>query len=242
MVEKKRITSAKVKIREVSEGRYVNGEGLNPNYVLSKDGKRLSRVWIIGTLVRRFAIPEKHFYSITLDDGSSTIRVKAFGSKILEKLSEGDIIEIIGKIRKYGDEVYVTPEVAWKTDANAEAMRELDIRTSQEEWKRRSALVLNYRKQASDAEELKKLCADIGIEEGEVESILEAQESVEAGTQERKLHVLSIIEELDSGDGCDYSALIEKAGLEEAQLDETIQELLEEGSCFEPRAGKIKRV
>ena len=223
MIEKKRLTSAKVKIRDITEGKYVPGEGLSPNYVLSPAGRRLSRVWITGTVVAKYVMSEKNFYTVTLDDSSATIRAKAFGSRILEKLSEGDIAEIIGKIRQYGDEVYVMPEVVWKAGVNSEMMRELDIRQAAEDWKQKVSIVLDCRKQAADSEELKNL-------------------SSETGMQEQKSRILSVIEDLDAGEGCDYAALMKKAGLEEQKLDEIVQELLEEGSCFEPRPGKIKKV
>ena len=242
MIEKKRLTSAKVKIRDITEGKYVPGEGLSPNYVLSPAGRRLSRVWITGTVVAKYVMSEKNFYTVTLDDSSATIRAKAFGSRILEKLSEGDIAEIIGKIRQYGDEVYVMPEVVWKAGVNSEMMRELDIRQAAEDWKQKVSIVLDCRKQAADSEELKNLSSETGISEEDVDAILEAQETIEAGLQEQKSRILSVIEDLDAGEGCDYAALMKKAGLEEQKLDEIVQELLEEGSCFEPRPGKIKKV
>ena len=54
--------------------------------------------------------------------------------------------------------------------------------------------------------------------------------------------VLKLIDELDKGEGAPYSELLEKSGLPEAEFDEIMNSLLEDGLCFEPRPGKIKRL
>jgi RPA family protein len=245
MAEKKRLIAMKVRISEITKGKWVPREGLNPNYVLARTGKRLSRVRIIATAVNRFMSQDRKFASITLDDGTDTIRAKAFGSLILENIKLGDIIDIVGKLKQYNDELYIVPEIIAPANIGWEMLRELEIRKISREWDRKRALVKAYQKQTSDVAELKSLALEFGISSEDVEGMVEAQEfgeDIHVGKEEVKQRVLDLIASCDHGEGCDYSELIERAGMQESALDETMQELLSEGSCFEPKPGKIKRL
>lgn len=245
MAEKKRLIAYKVRISEIVGGKWVPREGLNPNYLLTRTGKRLSRVRVLATVVAKFTSQDKKFASITLDDGTETIRAKAFGSFIFDNVKIGDIMDLIGKLKQYNDELYISPEIVMQADANWELLRELEIKKAAREWDRRRAMIKAYQKQTSDLAELKNLAAEFGVSAEEVEGVVEAQEfgeDVQLGKEDVKQKVLDLIAASDRGDGCDYSELIERAGMSEGALDEMVQELLAEGSCFEPRPGKIKRL
>lgn len=245
MVEKKRLTAIKTRIRDVIGGKFVAQEGLEPNYVITKNGLRISRGRVLATVVDKFMSGDKKFSSITVDDGTETIRVKAFNSLILDALENGDIIDIIGRVKEYQEEIYMTPEMVMKVgDPNFEILRELEIADFQKLWNRKRDLVMNYQKQVSDMTELKRLLKEFSILPEEVESISQSQEEPqeEKADVDIKEKLLELIEKLDAGDGCDYSLLIEQSGLDENALDAVIEELLDNGSCFEPRPGKIKKL
>jgi hypothetical protein len=85
--------------------------------------------------------------------------------------------------------------------------------------------------------------------EKDSEGILEAQEIIENTTEEKvissveiKSKILNLIEKLDKGEGADYQEILTKSGLPENDVDFSIQDLLESGVCFEPIAGKIKKI
>jgi len=248
MVEKKRLPAVKTKIAGIMQGRYIEGEGLQANYIVSPEGLRISRARLLATIVDKFVSEDKKFYSVTLDDGSATIRCKAFKSFILEPFSAGDIIDVIGKIRKYNDEVYVVPEVVWKTDVKWEMLRELEIREVLKQIQKKRELILKYQRQTSDIEELKNLMTEMGVPSEEVEAIVESQEFTEDAQESKvqnehnKTKVLSLIQQLDHGEGCDYLELLQTSGIEESVLDSVIEELLDDGECFEPRPGRIKKL
>lgn len=245
VVEKKRLVALKVRMSEIMNGKWVPREGFNPNYLLTRTGKRLSRVRVLATVVARFTSQDRKFASITLDDGTETIRAKAFGSFIFDSVKIGDIVDLIGKLKQYNEELYIIPEIVLPVDANWELLRELEIKKSAREWDRKRALVKAYQKQTSDLAELKNLAGEFGVSAEDVEGIVEAQEfgeDVELGKDEIKQKILDLIATCDHGEGSDYAELIERAGMAESALDETVQELLAEGSCFEPRPGKIKRL
>jgi len=249
MVERKRMTAIKTRIAYILNGKYIAQEGFNPNYVLTSLGMRLSRVRILATVVDKYISDSGKFASITLDDGTGTIRSKAFNFiSIFDGVEIGDIVDVIGKVKEYNGEIYLITEVVNKiTDPNWEILRELELRRQEKEWKEKRNKVLEYEKQTSDLDELKKILKEReNISGEEVEAILESkemQENVEEEpSKEAKDKIIKLIEELDKGDGCEYSALIEESGLQEDVVDSIINELLSDGICFEPRPGRIKKL
>ncbi|MFH1631118.1 MAG: OB-fold nucleic acid binding domain-containing protein [Candidatus Aenigmatarchaeota archaeon] len=248
IVEKKRLPAVKTKIKGIMEGRYVEQEGLLANYIISPEGLRISRARVLATIVDKFVSEDKKFYSITIDDGSATMRCKAFKSFILEPFSAGNIVDIICKVRKYNDEIYVVPESIWKVDAKWEILRELEIREQLKNITKKREMILKYQKQTSDMDELKNLMTEMGMSPEEVEAIVESSEFSD-DTQENKMQgeqnktkVTELIQKLDRGEGCDYLELLETSGIEESTLDSVIEELLDDGECFEPRPGRIKKL
>jgi RPA family protein len=245
MVEKQRLTALKLRLADISKGKFVPAEGLKPAYVLTPDGRRAGRVRIVATAVNRWQSNDKSLTVLTLDDGTDTIRAKAFGSLIFENFRIGDIIEVVGKLRFYNNELYIAPEVAWAGEPNAELLRELELRQQAREWEQKRLSVIAYAKQTSDAAELRSLAEEMGIPGDDAEAIIEAQElrpQQEPGKEELKLKIIETIEKLDSGEGCGYDDLLANVGIAEATLDGLVQELLDDGMCFEPRPGKIKKV
>ncbi len=249
-MEKKRLTSIKTRIKPIISGRFVVQEGFNPNYVLTNSGMRLSRVRIMATVVDKFISESGKFASLTLDDGTDTIRAKAFNAvSIFDGINEGDNIDITGRVREYQSEIYLVPEIIYKIDdINWELLRELEIRKQNEEAKKKRETVFKYQEQTSDLEELKKIMErKFGIHPQDTEAILQTQDIAEnieeeEPDREAKEKVLKFIMECDKGNGCDYSELIEKSGLAEDTIDTIVNDLLVDGICFEPRPGKIKKL
>lgn len=124
-----RMTAIKVKISELTRGEWVKKDGLEPSYVITPSGEHVSRARILGTVVGRFISDDENFATITVDDSTDTIRAKVFKTlKPLNGIKIGDIVDVIGKVREYGGEIYLIPEVIYKvTDPNFEILRELEI-------------------------------------------------------------------------------------------------------------------
>lgn len=247
MIEKKRFPAMKTKLSEIVNGKYVKNE--EASYVLTKRAEKVSRVRILATIVDKYVSNNKKLYSVTLDDGTDTIRAKIFDSPILEKTNVGDLVDVVGRIRDYNDEIYLLIEILWKVnDPNFEILRELEIKELGKTMENKKKLVIEYKKQISDLQELKHVMKEFGINAEEVEAIVESESIVEPekeediGTDDQKDKILASIGQLDKGDGCTYSELMEASGLPENILDVVIEELLNEGSCFEPKPGKIKKL
>ncbi len=246
-MERKRLTAIKTRIKPVVTGTYITQPGFESNYVLTDTGIRHSRVRIMATIVDKFLSESGKLASITLDDGTATIRAKIFNtSAFFDKVSIGDVVDLVGRLKEYQGEIFVLPEIVRKTDnPNWELLRELEIRGFQKEWNDKRGSVIENSKQTSDMDELKKIMKErYAILPEEVEAIMQSVTAIaeEAPQVRQKDIILRLITELDSGEGCDYSELISKSGLPEDAIDSVVEELLEEGNCFEPKPGKIKKL
>ncbi len=246
MPERRRITAIKTSISSIVNGKYVKGEGINSSYIVSPLGMKLSRVRILSFITDKFISPDKKFGSITLDDGTETIRAKVFRAvSMIEGLNKGDMIDVIGKVREYNNEIYVSPEIIWKVDnPNFLILRKLELLKEVKELKGIKSLVLEMQKQTSDIEELKSVMKKkYGIDPEIVEAVLIAQEEPQTKsidmTAERE-RIIKLIKDLDEENGCEYSKLIEASGLPEEVLEAIVNELLSDGTCFEPKPGYIK--
>lgn len=132
--ENKRQTARRVWLSFLDEGKFIKSEGeWEPNYLEVK-GTKISRLNVIGTVVETFYNEEKLYASITLDDGTSTIRLKSWkeDSSMLKDFKKGDTILVIGKLREYQDEVYITPEIVKiLNDPNWELLRKVELLKTQ---------------------------------------------------------------------------------------------------------------
>ena len=124
-----RMVASKVRIADLNGGSWVKNEGMEPSYVVTKSGERVGRARILATVMSKFVSEDKEFASITLDDGSDTIRAKSFKTvKPLEHAEVGNVVEVIGKMREYNGEVYVVPEMVSRiSDPNMETLRMLEL-------------------------------------------------------------------------------------------------------------------
>lgn len=94
------------------------------------NGRNIIRVNIIANIIDKFIQEgEKKFGSITLDDGTGQIKVKTFGDDIkkFSNLNQGDTIMIIGLLRYWNNELYLTPEIIKNKDSGFLLVRKLEL-------------------------------------------------------------------------------------------------------------------
>lgn len=244
----KRLTAKKAGIKEIVTGKFIQKSGFESNYVLTNLGRKVSRLNLIALMVDKFISEDKNYGAITLDDGGETVRAKVFvNTAIFDGFNAGDLINLFGKVRVYNEEIYIVPEILRKVDANAETLRMLEMKKIYERQILLIKKIREFQKQTADVAELKVMAEGAGLDKESVEAVLEANEIIEL-EEEKKLEdsakvkekVLSIISM--SEDGVEYQAILSKAGFAEDKVDSAVQNLLESGVCFEPKAGMIKLV
>jgi RecG-like helicase len=92
--------------------------------------KRIVRVNIIGNVIEKYdSNSEKRYSFLTIDDGSGQIKLKSFGDDIdkLQNLNQGQTIVVIGVLRSFNNEVYISPEIVRLQDPKYLLVRKIEL-------------------------------------------------------------------------------------------------------------------
>lgn len=92
--------------------------------------KKIVRVNILANIIEIYnSGGEKKYASLTIDDATGQIRIKAFGddTSMFENLSQGDTILVVGVLRSYNRELYIMPEIIKKYDPKYLLIRKLEL-------------------------------------------------------------------------------------------------------------------
>jgi RPA family protein len=105
MAEIRRQTAYKCSIKQLLKAKYVQQQGLIPNY-LDLNGIKASRINILGIIV------SKEGNVVTIDDGTGQLQIMIFEeSQKNTTPTIGKLILLIGKPREYNEKRFVVPEI-----------------------------------------------------------------------------------------------------------------------------------
>lgn len=212
---KKRQPSKKIWISDIISGEVIKGSGWDPSYIELR-GQKFSRVRLVATVVSKFVSEDGNYGSITLDDGTETIRIKAFGPDVfkIEAVRNGDLITFVGKIKEYNEEIYLAPEIIRKLDdPNWLIFHKLSLGLPEVDLKQEIKIEITSEK---------------------------AEEKIKQEDQNISKTVLDTIRELSGTDGASFDDVIAKSGLDNEEGKNVIIGLLKSGDIYEPRKGKLK--
>ncbi len=215
---KKRATAYKVHISDLVNGKWV--EKPNGRFIVTGSGLEVQRARVMGTVVDKFISSQPDFGSITIDDGSETIRAKFWKNQNspINKVQIGDIVDIIGKVKEYRGEVYLVPELVINVDdPNWEIVRELEL------------MLL---KPVGETSPLKE---DIGVSE-------EDKTVPEEDLASKITRIMEVIEKFDEGEGVDFQIIKKETGLSLKELESCLTELLSDGTIYEPRPQTYRKL
>ncbi len=121
---RERMTAVRASVADIVHGTYSEEDG---HHVVSPQGVELRRVVLVGFIVRQY-VGQGSFASITIDDGTETIRAKAWDEvQLLEQVEANTLAMIVGKVREYEGEVYIVPEIVRPLDdANYMTLHQLE--------------------------------------------------------------------------------------------------------------------
>ena len=97
---------------------------------LELGGRNIVRVNIIGNIVDKYESEgEKKYSFITIDDGSGQIKIKSFGDDAdkLKDYSQGQTILLIGVLRHFNNELYISPEIVKEQDPKYLLVRKIEM-------------------------------------------------------------------------------------------------------------------
>ncbi len=209
-----RFVAVKTTIRELLSGTYVEEEG-NFNYVLSPQQGKIIRLNLLATIV------EKEMYgtitNIVVDDGTGKIVVRFFeGNPLVHNLNLGEVVLIIGKLRKYNQEKYISPEMVKKMPAAWLKVRALELKS-----------LFTVRVPPLSVNSMDDQNQEM------VEEITIADEP-----QLPRQKITQLIKEMDEGKGVLIEDLLEKSPVQETER--VLEQMLESGEIFQIMPGKVK--
>ncbi|MBT3394819.1 hypothetical protein HOA59_01320 [archaeon] len=232
MEQQRRQTAYKVWITDLMNNEYIQQQGeWEPNYIQIRE-KKVSRINLIAIVVEKYDNEEKTYSTVTIDDGSDNIQLKAWKEdiKIFESVKVGDIVSIIGKIKSYNETRYIVPEIVRSLDNP----KWLEVRKLE--------LTKEYGLQQESAEKPKgESTGNSGMEMPKIqEEVIINEDSEEVPTENDRQKILNIIEKDSNEEGMDIITVVEKSGIEEESANLLVQELLKEGEIFEIKKGTVK--
>ena len=209
----KRNIAYKYRIGEISNGNPVIDPATERFSHLELNNKRVVRVNLVGNITERYESEgEKKYLFFTLDDGSGQIKLKIFGEDVpkFSEFGQGDTIVVIGVLRFFNNEVYLSPEIIKRKDPRYLLVRKLEIEKEQK---------------------ISNIVSEKNLKEPNEGAITEIP---------LRDRLLDIIKESESEGGIDMQKILEKLKESEETINKEIQLLLEDGIIFEPRPGRIR--
>ena len=97
---------------------------------LELGNKKIIRVNLIGNIIDKFESEgERKYCFLKLDDGSGQISLKIFGDDIAKfsGFNQGQTVVIVGTMRSFNNEVYVSPEIIKEMDTKYLLVRKMEL-------------------------------------------------------------------------------------------------------------------
>lgn len=220
----KRQVAFKVSINDVQEGDFIKQDGWEPNFV-EINGNKVSRANLLGTVVMK-----SDENNLMIDDGSGRMQLRVFEDNLLFKdVDVGDLVNTIGRIREFGMEKYLIPEIIKKiTNSLWAEVRKRELKVSQNStvsMNNNSSGVVDKKIKTNEVKENETPVEEIAVDSDE-------------GEDDEYDKVIKIIKEKDNGEGILVEEIFEETGISEQE--EIINQLLMKGEIFEIKPGKYK--
>jgi len=207
-----RQTAQKVWINELTSGIYKTSETIEPNYILTTNNKKISRVNIIAIVISKYINEDGTYSTLTIDDNSSKILIKTFkdDAHIIKNIEIGDIVLIIGKLKLNNNQLFILPEIVKKVNLSWLKLRKFEL------------------------SEISKV--DIKLQRIVEQPIIEEVTNI-SNTSRQK--ILNLIDKFESKEGVDPIEISKELQLNDREVKTVITELIKEGEIFEVK-GKLK--
>lgn len=191
-------------------------------------GKNATRANLIAGVVASYQNEAGNYAMATLDDGSAQTRLKAWNEDVrqLTSLQIGEIVLVIGKINldDMKKEIFIRPEI---------------IKPLNMDWMK--LRVEELRKEYGAAETVVETAVETMDVKEEIvkEAIDEPTAGVPLAVREK---IIQAIDANAGADGAEVSAVIRNSGVNEAEAEAAVNELVREGEAFQPKRGFIKLI
>jgi len=245
MEERIRFVAKKVRACDVLNGVFFHGSKaeMKPSYVITPLGEKVSRVNLVGTVTDVFVSEDGNYGSVTFGDGTASLRAKVFGEgvKLIKDVAAGNLVLVVGKVKEFGDEVYVNAEIVRRLeDQNYENFRKLEMLKKLNEQKKVVDDIRRLVDEMSEEELEEYASKKYGMDAESIKVVRENLKVVEEVDYKPK--ILEIIKSMDMGDGVEVGKVFEVVDLPERVVENAVNDLLGSGALYEPTPGKFKVV
>ena len=220
-----RQTAYKVWISSLLSGKYTKGtEQFEAGYI-EVNNTRISRVNLIGIIIDKFEAETQ--ISLTLDDGSGSLRIKAWNENVslMSGFNIGDLVLVVGKVKEFNNQVYVTPEIVKILDNPL--------------WLKVRKLELS-KLFGEPVRVLSETPKDSNEEEEDSMKVVEEKVTNDNTTSREK--IFHLIESMDKGEGVNLSDIIVSSGVDSDDVENVIGDMIKEGEIFEIQKNKLRIV
>jgi len=252
----KRWIAVKTNLKNIKSSEYIDEGPEKPNYLLNSEGKKLFRVNVMATV-----LDIKLTGTITnflVDDGSCQIMLRFFeDSKFKEGFNVGDPVLVVGRIREFNNEKYLTPDFVRKVDPRWLKVRALELNVKNSEDNSKPPLESaefegkkNDKVEAEDIKDKKELKNGLkdekqnykkdGSQVKSEEMIIEdlSNENLKEEEAPPAEKIFGLIKKLDNGEGVMIEDLIEKSSVDGAE--KIIEIMVQNGEIFQNLPGRVK--
>lgn len=255
----KRETAKIYPLKNIKNSEYFQEDNLKPNYIKTSIGN-ISRVNLICMVVM-----VQSNVKIIVDDGTATIEVYDFSNNIKNKnINSGDLILLIGKIRKINENICLVSEIISKNQINENPLwfhnrkkyidnllstKNFNIDNSTNNLRNENNNIntnakgnKTIEKNVNEIEDLDELEVPEYIEtpkeiKFEIPSIEKTKNDFSEKDYLDSEVVLNYIKKCDVGKGCAIEEIISKFG---ENVEETINTLISMGDVYEFKSGFLK--
>jgi|SRR3989344_732970 len=204
-----RLYSKEITVLEALNAHFIQKSADEPSAISFGGEELIYNINIMGIVLNLERVGS--MTNLLLEDGTEKIIVRFFeDKKILSLLEAGDIIKVIGKIRKYNEERYISPEIIKKVDPLWMKFRFLKI----------------------------KLRGSLKSTSNSSKNLFTEEKSVVDNTLLPSEKIFCLIKEMDKGEGVRIEEIVEKSSLD--KTEEILQKMIEEGDLFQNLPGKVK--
>jgi len=261
---KKRLPASRVYIRDILNGYFVKSEGdFEPNYLITREARKVYRVKVVATVVREPAISEDETYGkFQIDDGTGTIWVLGFrdDTRFVRLVRKGDLVQIIGKVAEWRDDKQILVEGVTKVEPNMWILHRFETLKEKVEHAKKARIAFEIYDRYGITAKAKVIAKNRGISEDllmtidelytmmleqrsieeelfEEEPLEEEQKEENPELEKAKKAVLELLRE--KGKALSHKFIVKKLSkdFDEGLIEEAITQLLAEGEIYEPEIG-----
>jgi len=255
---RKRLPASRIYVKDILNGYYVKSEGdFEPNYLITRDARKVYRVKIVATVVREPFLSEDETYGrFQIDDGTGTIWVLGFrdDTRFIKLVKKGDIVQLVGKVAEWRDDKQILVEGVSKVEPNAWILHRFEtLKEKIKHYKEVTQAFEIYNRHGITAK-AKVIAKNRGVPEDmlltidELYTMMLEQRNTEEFIEEEGTHHIEEVEAAkkeiikllkEKGKTLSYRFIVKKLSskFNEDIIENAITQLLSEGEIYEPETG-----